>query len=268
MIIFWKLLLCFSLLFVVMASIFMKFFKPSDSQKRAGMMLGHEAWWKAPGKKLEVKETGKGGTDIIISADFLNKDDKSKLDTCKYLSLRKSIECTLHDQLTKGPYGAKILADNDRDKPRYLLHGWSTAYSPDNEGGEEPELWTTHARTTTWAAIYSWAARLPFEGWTDWNQQIDLTTAPEVLGYAYLFEISNPDFYKQERIIKKGGLTYECPKHTPETEGKIFARFDYRRVKYMGDFPKGDPDAYIFRGAKVFKDANLKELHEYRIMKP
>jgi len=36
----------------------------------------------------------------------------------------------------------------------------------------------------------------------------------------------------------------------------------------MGDFPKGDPDAYIFRGAKVFEDANLKKLHEYRIMKP
>lgn len=274
-IIFLPILLVLFIVYLIVAASILVCFSFNDNQRKSAKILSFEAWYRAPGKYLEVKETENGSSDIIISADFLHNYDElgvdsCKIETCKYLSLRKSIECTVQDHLKKGPYGAKIMDDDDRDRPRYLLHGWTDRYNPSNESSDEPEVWCTHAQTATWAAIYSWTGRLQSGGWTDWSQtqQINMRTAPDVFGYIYLFTISNPNFYDQERVVRVGRATVASPTHTPKTDGKIFARYDYGKVKFMGDFPKGDPDAYIFKGEKVLNEANLKILHRYRVMKP
>ncbi|VEU34528.1 unnamed protein product [Pseudo-nitzschia multistriata] len=234
----------------------------NDYQIKSSKVLSYENWWRAPGKMLRVKETGDSSSDIVISADMVNDD--GELDTGKNTSLRKSIECTLGEHLRKGPHGPGIAADEDRDRPHYLLHGWPEPFDPAGD-----ELWCTHARTATWAAIYSWSVRLRPGGFLkNWNQAIDLETAPEVFGYVYLFEIGNPDFYDKDRIARVGALAANAPDHTPETENKVFARYNYGHVKYMGDFPEGDPDAYVFKGEKVMSEARLRLLHTYRVINP
>lgn len=67
--------------------------------------------------------------------------------------------------------------------------------------------------------------------------------------------------------MRVGGNTINSPEHTPETEGKVFVRYGYRTVKYVGNFPKDDPDAYIFKG-EALKHAKLKILHTYRVLNP
>jgi len=229
---------------------------------KAGMLIKFEFLMRAPGKRLEVKETEDSFSDILISQDFVN--DKGELDSCKHLSLRKSIECTVQEHLCQGKHGVKIDNDGDRDQPHYFLHGWSEPYDPDAH-----EIWFTHARTATWAAIYGWTAQLPPRSrWTQGMQSINLSTAPEVFGYVYLFEIANPDFYNQQRIARIGALAINSPDHTPETANKIFARYNYRAVRRIGDFPKGDPDAYIFKGKGLLQEAQLRVLHQYRIINP
>jgi len=245
---------------IVLSCITLAFMSVNEHQKKTAKYLAFENWYRAPGKKLEVKATGLSSSDIIIPKDFVNDD--GQLDTCKHISLRKSIECTVQEHCRRGRYGAAIESNEDRDAPRYLLHGWPEPYDPNGD-----EMWFTHARTATWAAIYSWTGQLA-AGWTDWSPLIDLKTAPDVFGYIYLFEVGNPNFYKEPRIVRVGSRAFNAPDHTPETENKIFARYDYGHVKYMGDFPQGDPDAYIFKGEKVLKEAKLKLLNRYRVIKP
>lgn len=253
------------LLYVAMICIIMQFATVNEFQIKSGKLMGLEFWWKSPGELLQVKSTGKDDDnvesfDILISKDFVNED--GQLDTCKQLSLRKSIECTVQEHCRRGRYGAAIESNEDRDAPRYLLHGWPEPYDPNGD-----EMWFTHARTATWAAIYSWTGQLA-AGWTNWSPLIDLKAAPDVFGYIYLFEVGNPNFYNEPRIVRVGSRAFNAPNHTPETENKIFARYDYGHVKYMGDFPQGDPDAYIFKGEKVLKEAKLKLLNRYRVIKP
>lgn len=274
------LLLALFVIYVCMVAGFLLTSEISDYQKKTGKVLGAEFWFRAPGKLLQVTPneaalptsdgTPKGATsDIWISKDFVRTYPENGttlvLDTNKHLSLRKSIEVTLKEDLRNGKFGALIAADTDRNRPRYLLHGWPEFLDPQGD-----EIWFTHARTTTWASLYSWSARLPMRwGTYDFARRIDLASCPEVLGYAYLMEVANYDqFYATDRIAKIGMADYNAPEHTPETETKIFCRYNYKEVRNLGDFPKGDPDAYVFKGRKVMDEANLKVLHRYRIMKP
>lgn len=261
LVILFPLFLVLLIIYILICCLAMCCISVNPNQIASAKILGFEAWYKPPGKKFEVKATGAASSDIIIPNALVN--DKGELDTCKRVSLRKSIECTVQDHCRKGPHGAKIEGDENRDRPHYLLHGWTDPFDPSGD-----EVWCTHARTATWAALYSWSGRLPAGGWTSWNQAIDLRNAPEVFGYIYLFEISNPEFYEGgSRVKYVAPQTVNAPDHTQETEGKIFVRYNYGEAKYLGDFPEGDPDAYIFKG-KVMQEAKLKILHEYRVMKP
>merc|ERR1712217_110547 len=131
---------------------------------------------------------------------------------CALVSLRKSIECTVEGHCRQGIYAAKIEGDTDVDKPRYHLHGWTEPFDPNGD-----ELWTCPARIAQWSALYSWSGCLPKGlGWSAWTQKIDLQTAPEVLGYLYLFEVSNPSFYDISRIHRVGQKAANAPDHTPE----------------------------------------------------
>jgi len=235
----------------------------NNNQIATAKIFGFECWFRVPGKKLEVRKTGEDSSDIIIPISLVN--DEGKLDTCKNISLRKSIECTVQDHIREGEHGAKMVNDGDRDQPHLLLHAWTDPCTYEGD-----EVWCSHARTATWAGIYSWSGRLPEGGWTSWDQAIDLKSAPDVFGYIYLLEVSNPEFYKgRSRVHNIHGKITNAPDHTAETEGKIFARYGYvDKVKCMGDFPKGDPDAYIFKGKDLVQDAKLKVLHSYRLMKP
>jgi len=251
-----------------------------EYQIKSGKLLGFEMWFRAPGKIQRVVPTpenapdvGDGtpqhaSSDILISQDLIRrKEDGTKtniLDTGRNISLCKSIQVTVNEDLQQSPHGAAIRANRDLDKPRYLLHGWGDPLNPQDE-----EFWFTHARTSTWAGIYSWTKQLPMgRGMLEFNSSIPLDGAPEVFGYIYLMEVTNPRFYEKERISKTTAQNGFAPEHTPETEDKIFARYNYGKVRYMGDFPKGDPDAYIFKGRKVIEEANLRVIHRYRIIKP
>lgn len=172
----------------------------------------------------------------------------------------------------------------DRDRPRYLLHGRPEPWWP-----QSGEIWFTHAQTGTWAAFYSWSTRLSLsvpslEGssfWStmwrklkvsllDYDQSIDLSTCPDVMGYAYLVEVADYDeFYATDRVFKiTDPMMANMPELTPETKRKMFVRYNYNKLSGQGNFPKGDPDAYVFKGRTVIEEANLRVIHRYRIMKP
>merc|ERR1712086_83755 len=95
------------------------------------------------------------------------------------------------------------------------------------------------------------------------------STTSEVMGHIYMFKVTDPNFYDKDRIVRVGALSVNSPNHTLATEDKIFARYNYQEVQYMGNFDnKTDPDAYIFKGKKVLDDAKLRVLHHYRIINP
>lgn len=225
-------------------------------------------WFKAPGKRLEVKSNGDNTSDIKISSDFVSE---GKLRTCggSGFSLRKSIECTVDAHIREGPFGAKILGDSDIEKPRYHLHGRVFPYDPNWGDENERELWTNSARYCHWPAVYTFSGLLPEGlGWSAFTENISMETAPEVFGYIVLFELTNPTFFDGgSRNIRVGQAAVNCPTITPENEGKLFVRYGYRDAYYFGNLPANEPDAYIFKG-KTLKDAQMKVLHVYRLMKP
>jgi len=250
-----------------------------EFQIKSGKVMGFEFWFRSPGKVFRVVPTpenapdvGDGtpkhaSSDILISQDLIrsNEDGTKYVETGKNWSLRKSIEVTVKEDLQQSQFGAAIRDNRDLDKPRFLLHGWADPRDPQDE-----EIWFTHARTPTWAGIYSWTKQLPLgRGMLHFNSSIPLDTAPHVFGYIYLMEVTNPKFYEKDRISKITRPTNaNVPEHTPETEDKVFARYNYGQVMFLGDFPKGDPDAYVFKGRKVIEEADLRVIHRYRIIKP
>lgn len=228
--------------------------------------------FKAPGKRLQVRSNGGASSDVVIADDMV--DDKGNLYSCggRGWSLRKSIECTVEEHLRQGAHGQQIAGDTDVDRRRYHVHGRAWKY--DASGENDPsadEMWTCGAPIAMYPALYCVAPRMPQGScpWC-WSERIDLTTAPDVLGYIYLFEVSNPAFFQERsRIVRVGAATKFTPSHTPETEGRIFARYGYAAARMMGNLniDGSEPDAYIFKG-KTLEEAQIKVLHTYRIVKP
>jgi hypothetical protein len=225
-------------------------------------------WFKAPGKSLEIKSTGADTSDIIISSDFVSE---GKLLTCggAGFSLRKSIECSVDAHIRAGPLGAKIEGDTNVEKPRYHLHGTVYPYDPNYGEENQREMWTNSARYCHWPACYTFTGLLPEGmGCSGLTEKITLESAPAVFGYILLFELTNPTFFiGDSRNIRVGISAVDCPKITPENEGKLFVRYGYKDAYGFGNLPSNEPDAYIFKG-KTLKDAQMKLLHTYRLMKP
>lgn len=227
------------------------------NQWATGKILGFEGFYKAPGKKLDVKETGPTSSDIIIGDEFVVNGN---INTCKKWSLRKSVEVSVMDHLRKSKFWSQIEADTDRDKPHYFIHGWTSEFDPSGD-----EVWTTPASVASWAAMYSWSGHLPGKI----TQAIPLADCPDTFGYIYLIDMANAqEFYSGgSKVHRVGAAAANAPEHTPGTDGKIFARYGYGHSKSMGDFDPDGLDAYIFKG-KVVKDANLRILHTFRVRRP
>lgn len=239
--------------------------KMNPNQEATLKVLTFDPWYKAPGKKLVVKPSDKDVSDIVIPGEFVDK--KGLLHSCGGLglSLRKSIEHTVDAHIRAGEHGTKVAGDTDVDRPRYLLTGSIYPYDPTYD-----ELWASPGRMCQWPAMYSWSPRLPQGlGCAALTQTIDLADAPDVFGYIYFLAVSNPQYYENDRIVKVGQTTVNCPAITPENEGKVFARYGYRDAYQFGNIKTdgSEPDAYIFKG-KTLAEAQLKLLHTYRIMKP
>lgn len=240
--------------------------KLNEHQARAARVLFEELHLRPPGRTLDVKENDQASSDILIAEEFVNSD--GKLNTCQGLSLRKSVELTVIGHLREGVHWSKIESDTDAEAPRYLLHGWKDPWDSSTE-----ELWTAPASMAFWSAIYSWTGQLSL---SEGLCVIDLDSCPEVLGYIYVLEVSNPEFYSHgPRVlpIEYSG-DQNGPEHTEETQGQVFARYGYKRFsdftrEFFNGLPDDDvrPDSYIFKG-QVKQDAGLKILHTYRIMRP
>lgn len=252
------------LLSLIFTAIFCCFVKMSNNQIQSAKVLGFDAWFKAPGKKLDVKLNGNNTSDILISSDFVDKN--GYLHTCGGLgfSLRKSLNYTVDSHLREGPYGRNFSSDTDVDRPRCLLNGSIYPYDPKYD-----EIWCSWSQVGChWPAIYSWSPHLP-EGWS-WSsitQKIRMDSLPDVLGYVHYFEVTNKKFYDTDRIVKVGQECVNCPTITPEYDGKIFARYNYSDGYYFGNIKRSQPDAYIFKGNTI-EDAGIKLLHTYRVMRP
>merc|ERR1711971_1538115 len=103
---------------------------------------------------------------------------------------------------------------------------------------------------------------------TGFSQAMVLTDAPDVLGYIFFFEIGSETYFDTDRVVRVGATTVNCPDITPDNEGKLFARHGYKKSEEFGNLDyQNEPDAYIFKG-KALKDAQMKLLHTYRLMKP
>jgi len=257
------------LLWAILCIVLMACLKLTPGQVGMIKIKTLDTWWfKAPGRQLEVKSTGDDTSDIVISRDFVRE---GKLHTCggSGFSLRKSIECSVDAHIRAGPHAAKIAEDTEVEKPRYHLHGRVFPYDPNWGDENERELWTNSARYCHWPSVYTFSGLL--EGglsWSGFTEKVTLESAPEVFGYIILFELTNPTFFDGDsRIIKAGAATMNCPEITSENEGKLFVRYGYHEAYYFGNLPSNEPDAYIFKG-KTLKDAQMKVLHTYRLMKP
>jgi len=99
-------------------------------------------------------------------------------------------------------------------------------------------------------------------------------TDQNVVGYIYLFKVTNPDFYASEN----GGGVYhydgaDCPlclwcPCCQVNRGKLLARHNYCCTEYCGDdAPTGMADAYVFKWGAQQK-AGLSIAHTYRIVTP
>jgi len=262
------LLIIFSPLFLLITVLGLSVIKFSPHQAAAFKCFKlFEHYYKAPGKKLTVSSSGKDQYDVTVGQEFV--DSKGKLNTCGGTgwSLRKSLEHTIDSHIRDGPHGAKVGQDTDVNKPIYHLNGSVYPYDPKFD-----ELWTSPGRLCQWPAIYSWTPILggslnPCNGGL--SQCADLADVPDVFGYIFLFQVTNPQYYDQDRIIRVGQSTVNCPEITPDNEGKIFARYGFRDTYYFGNLKTdgSEPDAYIFKGATL-EDAQMKVLATYRIMKP
>jgi len=241
--------------------------KFSNSQIQTLKALLFDYWFKAPGKKFEVKPSDEKDTsDIIISQELV--DDKGYLHTCGKLgiSLRKSLEHTVDQHLRAGQYGKAIVADTDVSKPRYFLNGSTYPYDP-----KYGEVWCSSGRLCHWPPIYCWSPNLPAGlSFSSLHQKVNTKDLSDVLGYIYLFEATNyKKYYETDRIVRVGQGAMNSPTITPENEGKIFARYNYRDSYYFGNIKTdgSEPDAYIFKG-KTLQEAGLTLRHTYRVMKP
>lgn len=252
------------LLTLIATAVTLSFVKLTKSQIATKKALMFDAWYKAPGKKLAVKPSAKDTSDILISEDFVDKN--GYMHACGGLgySLRKSLEHTVNSHLREGSFGAKVSTDNEPDRPRCLLNGSTYPYDPKYD-----ELWCSSAKVGChWPSIYSWTPNLP-EGlsFPSLTQKIRVEDLPEVLGYVYYFEVSNSTFYDADRIVKVGQGAVNCPRITPENEGKVFVRYNYTEAYNFGDITRADADAYIFKG-KTIQDAGIELKHTYRVMRP
>jgi len=236
----------------------------TDFQLKAAGVLMQETYNPQRAEQLDVQDSGNDSSDIFISDNFI--DETGKLTTCQGLSLRQSVELALNHHLRGGPHWKKVESDIGAETPRLLLHGWTQPWDPNTD-----EVWTAPASMSAWASLYSWSGQL-----TTWHGDgtINLDNCPEILGYVYLLEISNQEFYAHGSRIAR--FEYEgspnAPDHTAETDGKILARCGYKDSSqmmevFLNGVPEGTPDAYIFKG-KVIQDASFKVLHTYRIIRP
>jgi len=257
------------LLLTLLALVAISCYKMSPHQL-AGLKIFKilDPWYKAPGMRFDTKKKDESSTDIFIPASMV--DDAGCLRTCGSLgiSLRKSLEHTVDSSIREGPYSKQIAADTNVDRPRYLLNGSLYNYDPSYD-----EVWASPGRACQWPAVYCWSGHLPGEGpmVTEifcCSDKIPMDSLPDVLGYIYLLEASNPKYYEGDRV-QKVGFTPNCPEVTPENEGKLFARYGYLDAYNFGNMKTdgSEPDAYIFK-AKALEEADMKLLHTYRIIKP
>mmetsp|Transcript_115811 Transcript_115811/g.210662 ORF Transcript_115811/g.210662 Transcript_115811/m.210662 type:complete len:308 (-) Transcript_115811:181-1104(-) len=260
-IIFAPILIIFIVVFLVYLCCVTYCHKLNDHQMSAVRFLFLELWYKTPGKLFVTKESGDTVTDIFIPPAWVN--EHGQLEFCHSMSLKKSLEFTVRSHSQSGPHGQKIDKDDAPDRPHMFFHAW-----PDPIDLQSDELWCSHARHTLYAGVYSWSIWIPGSWVLPTSRVIDLRSIPDVMGYIYLLEITNPEFYKHgSRVHVMAKPTVNVPHHTAETDGKIFARYNYRPAQIIGDIPKNDPDAYVFKG-RVLQEADLKIIHTYRVLKP
>mmetsp|Transcript_106144 Transcript_106144/g.199849 ORF Transcript_106144/g.199849 Transcript_106144/m.199849 type:complete len:308 (-) Transcript_106144:213-1136(-) len=260
-IIFSPILLIFIVLFLVFMCVVTFCQKVNVHQMASARMLVLELWYKSPGKLLLTKESNHSVTDIFIPTACVN--EHGQMDVCRSMSFKKSLEFTVRVHSQSGPHGPKIDNDDDPDRPNMFFHAWPDPIDPQGD-----ELWCSHARRTLYAGVYSWSIWIPGAWLFPGSHAIDVHTIPDVMGYIYLLEITNPEFYKHgSRVHVMAKPTPNVPPHTAETDGKIFVRYNYWVAQIWGDIPRNDPDAYVFKG-RVLQEANLKIIHTYRVLKP
>eukprot|EP00931_Biecheleriopsis_adriatica_P086720 TRINITY_DN6132_c0_g1_i1.p1 TRINITY_DN6132_c0_g1~~TRINITY_DN6132_c0_g1_i1.p1 ORF type:complete len:314 (-),score=42.02 TRINITY_DN6132_c0_g1_i1:299-1240(-) len=230
-----------------------------------------EPWYKAPGERFATQKHDEKTTDICIPMTMV--DDTKCLRTCGGLgtSLRKSLEHTVDSHIREGLYGKQVVADTDVNRPHYFLNGSLYKYDPSYD-----ELWASAGRMCQWPALYSWSGHSPAGNSCCTaseiyccDDKIPMDSLPDVLGYIYFLELSNPNYYDKPDRVEKVGFTPNCPPITPQNEGKVFARYGYMDAYGFGNLKTdgSEPDAYIFKG-KALEEANMKLLHTYRILKP
>ena len=217
----------------------------------------------APGEMLEVVH--KDGVTSKIIIPRAKVDASGKMRTTAGWSLRRSLDMTLTDEMKNCRYASEITKD-DPHLPEYLLHGWT---SVDLETAEE--LWCAHAGCTSYAAACSWADRQD-TGFTDVVRVHPVNE--DVLGRVVLMRM-NKQFLEGDRVYRLeptvngrkrskneiGGAEISDPAAT----GKVIVRNGYEMTKVFGNFKQNEPDAFIFKGNDVIKEAGLQIVHTWEI---
>lgn len=206
-----------------------------------------------PGKMLQIVQTSDTTSDIIFDEEFITtRWGKRVLNVVGRNHVRRSVDMTITNAMSSGAY--RPISGDDVVSPKYFLTG-----TGDDSVEEYDELWTSHASMASWPSLYAWSPSLGLL-----RTSIPLGDETTVLGYIHLLETSDP--IAPERITTRFA---PCMGSSPcfMREDQVIARRWYWTKNQFGNFPRGLPDAYIFRKGSS-SELGLKAVHSFRLCIP
>jgi len=202
------------------------------------------------GKMLQIEQTSETSSDVILDDGFLTtRWGRGAVNVIGQHHIRRSIDMTITDAMNSGAYGS--ISSDDVSRPKFFLTG-----TGDASVEEYDELWTSHASMASWPSLYAWCPTLQLL-----TTSIALEDHTTVLGYIHLLETSEP--IPPERYTTRFA---PCMGSSPcfMREDQVIARRWYWIKNQFGNFPRGVPDAFIFRKGSS-TELGLKTVHTFRI---
>jgi len=202
------------------------------------------------GKMLQIAQTSETSSDVILDDEFVTtRWGRRVVNVIGQHHIRRSIDMTLTDAMNSGAHGP--ISSDDVLRPNFFLTGTGDASVADYN-----ELWTSHASMASWPSLYAWCPSLRLL-----TTSIPLEEDTTVLGYVHLLQTSEP--IPPERYTTRFA---PCMGSSPcfMRDDQVIARRWYWVKNQFGNFPRGLPDAFIFKKGST-AELGLKTIYTFRV---